>query len=111
MGGEVEVCVENEGDDRIVKMEGEVEVVVENEVDDRVVKMGGEVEVSVENEVDDGVKMEGEVEVVVENMRVEVSEGDVDGIQRRDNTDKHKVDRIIQEIVTNVLEYSRGMYC
>ena len=44
------------------------------------------------------------LEIVVENMRVEVSEGDVDGIQRRDNTDKHKVDRIIQEIVTNVLE-------
>ena len=47
------------------------------------------------------VEMKGEVEVVVENVWV-MSEGDVDEIQKRDNTDK--AERIIQEIVTHLLE-------
>ena len=70
---------------------------------DEVVEMKGQVEVVVENEEDeDGVvEMKGEVEVVVENVGV-TSEGDVDEIQKRDNTDK--VGRIIQEIVTHLLE-------
>ena len=92
--------------DEVVEMKGQVEVVVENEEDEGgVVEMKGEVEVVVENEVDeDGVvEMKGEIyiEVVVENVRV-TSEGDVDEIQKRDNTDK--VGRIIQEIVTHLLE-------
>ena len=53
-------------------------------------------------ETEDGVvEMKGDVEVVVENVWV-MSEGDVDEIQKRDNTDK--AERIIQEIVTNLLE-------
>ena len=72
------------GDDRVVEMKGKVEAVIENE------------------EGEDGVvEMKGEVEVVVENVWV-MSEGDVDEIQKRDNTDK--AERIIQEIVTHLLE-------
>ena len=72
------------GDDRVVVMKGKLEAVIENE------------------EGEDGVvEMKLEVEVVVENVWV-MSEGDVDEIQKRDNTDK--AERIIQEIVTHLLE-------
>ena len=65
--------------------------------------MKGKIEAVIENEEgEDGVvEMKGEVEVVVENVWV-MSEGDVDEIQKRDNTDK--AERIIQEIVMHLLE-------
>ena len=65
--------------------------------------MKWKVEAVIENEEgEDGVvEMKGEVEVVVENVWV-MNEGDVDEIQKRDNTDK--AEGIIQEIVTHLLE-------
>ena len=68
--------------------------------------MKGKVEMVVENEVgEDGVvEMKGEVEVVVENVWV-MSEGDVDEIQKRDNTDK--AERIIQAFIANRSLYTK----
>ena len=65
--------------------------------------MKGKIEAVIENEEgEDGVvEMKLEVEVVVENVWV-MNEGDVDEIQKRDNTDK--AEQIIQEIVTHLLE-------